>query len=472
MATDKEKKNWGQVARQGYDQYANETTAAGEQAANDLSAAGQQQVTDISAANQAYYDSLNEAQRQYRQRMDEGFTQFSDIINAENQRIADERARAEAENKATLQAARWTGATELAASVANLIGVGQFGASNQQYKSYSQDWMKKADQDLKYNRARLDNMRDRQRALQQHMIQLRMNDAGHAASMATQAAGAKHQGDVSLAGARYNAAAAPVNIRFQTAEKAAEAKAKGAATEATMGQQKDAQDAQIGLGYARLNQAEQQHKDNMLTYGYEPDGKGGWSYNPDANARIRSGRSTTSSSARGGGSGNSGINYGAVIDGKNVTLSMPKETYEQGIKSGTEELKADIADNAAKSLRAVGVDVQGLSWNDLKSLSGEKKIRNKKGELVANPLYGKDGDIIGALDNSGDNKADYEIIERYVKDNKSRVNRFNKHLYGVSNGAVRVYGTVQNDAENTGTGVLQSSANAETKTWEDKYNKK
>lgn len=466
MATDKEKKNWGQVARQGYDQYANETTAAGEQAANDLSAAGQQQVTDISAANQAYYDSLNEAQRQYRQRMDEGFTQFSDIINAENQRIADERARAEAENKATLQAARWTGATELAASVANLIGVGQFGASNQQYKPYSQDWMKKADQDLKYNRARLDNMRDRQRALQQHMIQLRMNDAGHAASMATQAAGAKHQGDVSLAGARYNAAAAPVNIRFQTAEKAAEAKAKGAATEATMGQQKDAQDAQIGLGYARLNQAAEQFNATQADKGYTPssDGKG-WTYDATNDKRRTSGRS-------GGGSGNSGINYGAVIDGKNVTLSMPKETYEQGIKSGTEELKADIADNAAKSLRAVGVDVQGLSWNDLKSLSGEKKIRNKKGELVANPLYGKDGDIIGALDNSGDNKADYEIIERYVKDNKSRVNRFNKHLYGVSNGAVRVYGTVQNDAENTGTGVLQSSANAETKTWEDKYNKK
>ena len=323
MATDKEKKNWGQVARQGYDQYASDTTAAGEQAANDLSAAGRQQVTDISTANQTYDDSLNEAQRQYRQRMDEGFTQFSDIINAENQRIADERARAEAENKATLQAARWTGATELAASVANLIGVGQFGASNQQYKSYSQDWMKKADADLKYNRARLDNMRDKQRALQQQMIQLRMNDAGHAASMAVQAAGARHQGDVSLAGARYNAAAAPVNIRFQAAEKAAEAKAKGAATEATMGQQKAAQDAQIGLGYARLN-AEQADK------GYTPsaDGKG-WTYDATKDKRRT-----------GGGSGSDKRDtFYFSHDGRTVPYSMTSGERKQFLEKAYAKVK-------------------------------------------------------------------------------------------------------------------------------------
>ena len=39
----------------------------------------------------------------------------------------------------------WVGATEALANLNNLIGVGSFDSSNQQYHSYSKDWMDHAD---------------------------------------------------------------------------------------------------------------------------------------------------------------------------------------------------------------------------------------------------------------------------------------------------------------------------------------
>lgn len=324
---DKGKKNWGQIARQGYDQYAEETKAAGETAAQGLSEAGEQQVSETEAANKEYYDSLNDAQKRYREQMDAGFTQFADIITAEQNRIEAERAKAEEENRANFRAAAWTGAGELANSLINLWGVSR-NAVHQQYHSYSQDWMKKADADLKYNRARLDNLRDRQRAMQERMIQLRMNDAGQTASMANQIAGAKHQGDISLAGARYNAAAAPINIRYQTAEKAAEAKAKGAVTEASMGQQKEANDAQIGLGYARLDETKRQHDDTMKANGYTPDGKGGWNYDASKDSR-RSGGGSTKSSDR----------FYFTHDGRKIPYTMTSNERKQFIEKAYAKVK-------------------------------------------------------------------------------------------------------------------------------------
>ena len=52
----------------------------------------------------------------------------------------------------TRQAAVWSGATELAAAIANMIGVGSHGSSNQTYKQYSHDWMRIASNEAKQAR--------------------------------------------------------------------------------------------------------------------------------------------------------------------------------------------------------------------------------------------------------------------------------------------------------------------------------
>ena len=91
------------------------------------------------------------------------------------QKKDDEKAIKDSEEQvnADLRASKWTGLTELAASIANLIGVGEGNAVSQQYKPYSQDWMKKADQDMREHRSRIENLRQRQRDTELKMQQLR-----------------------------------------------------------------------------------------------------------------------------------------------------------------------------------------------------------------------------------------------------------------------------------------------------------
>ena len=57
------------------------------------------------------------------------------------------------------------GAGEVAASLINLFSVGNLHATNQVYKDHMQDWMKKADADRKYRQLRMDQLRERQRAI-------------------------------------------------------------------------------------------------------------------------------------------------------------------------------------------------------------------------------------------------------------------------------------------------------------------
>jgi hypothetical protein len=101
---------------------------------------------------------------------------FADYV----QSIADEQARVENETgglvDAERNAAKWTGLTEMAASIANLVGVGQGNAISQQYKSYSQDWMQKADADARDRRNRIQDVRKRQDEIRLKMQQLKSEE--------------------------------------------------------------------------------------------------------------------------------------------------------------------------------------------------------------------------------------------------------------------------------------------------------
>lgn len=65
------------------------------------------------------------------------------------------------EEEGKRKAAAWTGATEFATAIANMIGVGSFGSSHQQYQTHSADWMRQADAARKERSAKLDNAKQR-----------------------------------------------------------------------------------------------------------------------------------------------------------------------------------------------------------------------------------------------------------------------------------------------------------------------
>lgn len=115
-------------------------------------------------------DTLVEAQKQRQQ-------SFSDILNAYKTDYDREQQESLNAQKANVRAARWAGATELAASLANLFAVGEGNAVSQVYQPVSQDWMQRAEEESRYRRSRIDDIRQRQRAMEMQMAQMRSEEA-------------------------------------------------------------------------------------------------------------------------------------------------------------------------------------------------------------------------------------------------------------------------------------------------------
>ena len=163
----------------------------GEKAADDLSQTGAQ---TSSAISEAATDGANGLRGQaeglygdqgtvtknigdFKSFIDkDAYKNIGDALSAYKDQIKAAEEEDAAQTKADRRATTWTGVTELAASIANLIGVGGFGAVHQQYRPQSMDWMKKADEDAKYRRSRIDNIRERQKAVQMHLDQLKAAD--------------------------------------------------------------------------------------------------------------------------------------------------------------------------------------------------------------------------------------------------------------------------------------------------------
>lgn len=98
---------------------------------------------------------------------------FADLIQGMRDDYEREREAARVQLEADNNAAKYTGYTELGAAIANLIGVGNGNAVSQTYKPFAQDWMKKADQDMREHRSRIDNLRQRQRDTEFKMAQMK-----------------------------------------------------------------------------------------------------------------------------------------------------------------------------------------------------------------------------------------------------------------------------------------------------------
>ena len=262
---------------QAYEEQANVLRQQGEQTAQALESAGNQQLADLASAQAAQQQAYNDAQKMYQDQMNKGYNSFSDIISGYRQQGEQEAAEMQQQINRDQQAARWTGATEMAASIANLIGVGAANASNQQYKTYSQDWMKKADADVRERRSRMDNLRERQRAMEQQLLQLKMGNAGQALSQAQRMADQQLQNRSTLSQLRYNASIAPMQARQQAVKEAGQTQLQGVNHAASAYLQERGQDISA-----------QQHRDNLnlqlAKAGMTRDGKG--NFVVDKNSEI------------------------------------------------------------------------------------------------------------------------------------------------------------------------------------------
>ena len=402
---------------------------------------GNANVAGLEAAQTQQTADLNAAQQRYRAGMDAGLKGFSDIILNEQDRVRQEQQAAADRVKADNQAAKWTGLGELAASVANLIGVGGHNAVSQQYKQYSQDWMRKADQDMREHRYRMDNVNARLNALKQQQLQLQMGDAQQALAQAQQNADRAYNNRIAMMQARNAAALDPVRYRAEAEAKIGEAAVEGAQRAASVGMQ----EANLGLQQRQMNMREQQFQREMANddlakqmQGFVPDGKGGYTYNPDK-AATNMGFKDAAAMAKAVGGGNNNKNgkpYHVKIDGQDVVLNLEDRAYDQAIQSGTSYLQQDIMDAAG---------YKG-NWRDfVGAVEGDRK-----GKKYDSDLRG----VIAALQGSGDNAADLDVISRYVKDNSNKLNNFNKHLaitagQGYNTGSVRAAAPARQQSGNS-----------------------
>lgn len=407
---------------------------------------GQAYLDNVQAAQAAQAAADAAAERNYNNLLERYNNDFAAMVKGENDRIMAEQQQAKKQIEADNNAAKWSGLTELVSSVANLIGVGGHNAISQQYRPYSQDWMRKAEQDMREHRYRIDNLRARQNAIRQQMTQMQMGQAADALQRARQDAERAYNDRLNMAQQTYNIGMAPVQQRAAGAEKAAEAGARAAQAEASVGMQQE----HLGLQQAQFAESQKQNELNRLASGFVPDGKGGYSFDPEEAAKklgVKDLTQVTKKSSSGGSDNPVGYNYPVTIDGQQVTLQFKnKESRDNALKTGIGDLRKDMANEAAQRLRTVGYPVSGdLDWDKLVRLAEQKKLE-VKGQKIDNPLYGWEPATIQALQGSGDNDMDYDIIEDYFNRNSQRLNNFNRYLYRASD-AQKQYGVTSSSPQ-------------------------
>ena len=248
----KKKQTSGEKYQENVDTAAQAVAAANNAAAEAVETQGQQLASDMAYAQAKQRQDQTYAQNMLNMAQQDNQKSFAALANEYKQRIDNERAEAQKQVDADKKAATATSFAEFGSALANLIGVGGYNAVSQQYKNYSQDWMKKADQDMREHRSRVDNLLARQDALKERINQLRLADANQAIQLAQQRAAQDYQNRMAAAQLRSDTATKAAQLRAQGAKEAAETQLKGA-------QQATAFDLQE----RGQNISAQQHNDTM-----------------------------------------------------------------------------------------------------------------------------------------------------------------------------------------------------------------
>lgn len=267
--------------------------------------------------------------------LNEGIGGLDAIIKEGETRLGTEEQEARDQRDREERAALWTGAGEVAASLANLFAVGGYNAVNQQYKQYSQDWMKRAEENWRANRARIDNMRERQRGLQQQMLQMKMNAGSTMANFDMGEVNARANNAGKQADAGLKAAVDLAGIKGQTAQAVAQAGLQGETAKITLDQQEQ---ARKDANAARNAQIQLQYD----LYGFTTDPKTGRRVAPASGVIAKGGRGS------GGGSSS------------NILLSIPPTTAgEKGTR---------LTINSGSLIATINANVDLFKANDQKAI--------------------------------------------------------------------------------------------------------
>lgn len=324
-------------------------TDAGQQYQNTIQQAGQayQQGLDNIANN--YQNSANDAMSSVQRANEAAERDFTDIA----QDIKNQYDEAQRENairsRADLNSAKYAGVTELASSIANLIGVGALGASNQTYQNYSQNWMQRADQERRARQARMDNIRERERQQRAQIAQLRQGGANALAQMRLGQAGtvAGLRGNALQAG--YQSGRDAAQAGYQAGTAAAQAGYQGTLQGLQLGMQEENAQASRGLQAAALAQRDRQFNAQMEAKGYDYDPKTGkWNPNPEKMATI-----ATASGRSGRGGSNSNNSYTIIDANGNMNVAHMKSDEKKALLSGAvSDIESDLGEEEAKKFQS------------------------------------------------------------------------------------------------------------------------
>jgi len=361
-------------------------------------------MSDLHAAHEAQYKS---------------FTDMVDDYANEKKAREEEMRRQEQANTYSTMGSSFA---ELGAGLINMFSVGGLHATNQQYKNYTADWMKKADQDIQEHRKRREGMYDTLQRLKMQQEQVRTANKIEEMKLALSLKKEKEERE------RYE--------RERT-DRLAQQEWQRGITERQVNLQEKAQErsdkqaeASIAQGWARINQtaAELDMKAQEGGFVPDPDRPGKYKIDKDSEAY----KTAVSSGKVRAGSGGGGNWYNVTIGGQPYSINMNKETREQAIKDGKEEMKADVLAMAGAS-----------SWAELDAGSGR---RGRYQEYAA---------IIDALNGTGDPDEDNKVIADFYDRHRSKCERMGMHLYNVAVGARQ--------------GISTGAGGEITGTWEDEF---
>ena len=407
--------------------YADAINQSSQGLADTMRTEGQKRIDAINQAGTQYGQELAAANQAYQDKSEAVWQQLNDIATGTQNRINEANEQAGRERKAALNASRWTGLTELAASIANLVGVGGFNAVNQEYKSVQNDWMKKAEDDMRVHRSRIDNLNARLEDQRMRLEQLKLGDAQTAFENAMRAAGVTYETATKGADAAYENAVYPAQILSQGQQAAAQARLQGvtagyegAINERKLANDEAAQQASISQGWAKINEDKRQFNETQRLkerelnitagrYGLNPDGTD----NPNSSGYAGGRGTSSSSSSSSGGGSSSGNKYEVTVGNRRFIINLNTETHKQALLNGKGYIRQDVE------------EILQEKQNEIDKLSGRDKRRAQKQADIDNREY---TDVLEAIRGTGDPKADNETIEAFVQSHGPELENYNISL--------------------------------------------
>lgn len=262
---------------------------------------------------------------------------YATAIDERNRRAEEEMRQQE---RADRMAGTATGLTEMAANIANLLSVGQGHATPQQYRTFSQDWMNKADQTMRERRHRADNWNAQRDRLNFQLQQVKGANRLADIKMRMDLAQQKEAARVAAEKEEYNRGLQ--ERKMEQADRKLDQEDKAlAARERQIDAGIEAQKAQTAQGWARLNETKRQFNAELASKGLNAKGE------PDEALmkKISDIRSRVSS---GSGKDNNADYFFVDKNGDVNVARMEKTEYEDILTLARGSIAGDLGEAQAK----------------------------------------------------------------------------------------------------------------------------